>query len=161
MVAQTALLNPSNANEIVKQWLDVHQLSASPMSEATVEGYPRRIWWNAEGEAVVESYTINNMSHGTPLGIGENDEQFGMEGAFLLEVGISSSYHIAKFFGLTERIHKPKEAEAFVVDRPSRVLTRRLTGAKTADRPEQRNQARSRESMSVRSLPRHSLLQVS
>jgi feruloyl esterase len=81
---------------------------------------------------------------GRPLGIGENDEQFGMEGAFLLEVGISSSYHIAKFFGLTERIHKPKEAEAFVVDRPSRVLTRRLTGAKTADRPEQRNQARSR-----------------
>jgi poly(hydroxyalkanoate) depolymerase family esterase len=137
-------VNPSNANEIVKQWLDVHQLSASPMSEATVDGYPRRIWWNAEGETVVESYTINNMSHGTPLGIGENDEQFGMEGAFLLEVGISSSYHIAKFFGLTERIHKPKEAEAFVVDGPSRVLTRRLTGAETADRSEQRNQARSR-----------------
>jgi hypothetical protein len=106
----------------------------------------RKYWaiWCEEPRTVVESYSINNMSHGTPLGIGENDEQFGMEGAFLLEVGISSSYHIAKFFGLTERIHKPKEAEAFVVDRPSRVLTRRLTGAETADRSEQRNQTRSR-----------------
>jgi poly(hydroxyalkanoate) depolymerase family esterase len=137
-------VSPSNANEIIKQWLDVHQLSATPMSEATVDGYPRRIWWNAEGETVVESYTINNMSHGTPLGIGENDERFGMEGAFLIEAGISSSYHIAKFFGLTERIHKPKEAEASVVNRPSRVLPQRLTRSGTADRPERRNQVRSR-----------------
>ena len=114
------------------------------MSEATVDGYPRRIWWNAEGETVVESYTINNMSHGTPLGIGENDEQYGMKGAFLIEAGISSSYHIAKFFGLTERIHKPKEAETSVVDHPSIVLPRRLTLTETADRPEHRTQARSR-----------------
>jgi poly(hydroxyalkanoate) depolymerase family esterase len=138
-------VNPSNANAIIKQWLDVHQLSATPMSEATVDGYPRRIWWNAEGETVVESYTINNMFHGTPLGIGENDEQYGMKGAFLIEAGISSSYHIAKFFGLTERIHKPKEAETSVVDHPSIVvLPRRLTRPETADRPEHRNQARSR-----------------
>ncbi len=32
---------------------------------------------------------------------GEADEQCGAAGPFLLEVGISSSYHIAKFFGLT------------------------------------------------------------
>jgi poly(3-hydroxybutyrate) depolymerase len=37
-------VNPSNANAIIKQWLDVHQLSATPMSERTVDGYPRRIW---------------------------------------------------------------------------------------------------------------------
>ena len=43
-------VNPANANEIVKQWLDVHQLPSAPMSEATVDGYPRQIWWNADGE---------------------------------------------------------------------------------------------------------------
>jgi poly(hydroxyalkanoate) depolymerase family esterase len=102
-------VNPSNADEIVKQWLDVHQLPAAPMSEATVDGYPRQIWWNADGETVIESYTITNMSHGTPLGTAENDERYGTEGAFLIEAGISSSYHIANFFGLTERIHQPKE----------------------------------------------------
>jgi hypothetical protein len=41
------------------------------------------------------------MAHGTPLGLADNDQRYGIEGAFLIEAGISSSYHIAKFFGLT------------------------------------------------------------
>ena len=103
-------VNPINASEIVKQWLDVHHLPPAPMSESTVDGYPRALWWNADGETLVESYTITDMAHGTPLGIGDNDERYGTEGAFLIEAGISSSYHIASFFGLTGRVHKPKEA---------------------------------------------------
>jgi len=59
-------VHPANANEIVKQWLDVHQLPSAPMSEADVDGYPRQVWWNADGETIVESYTITDMAHGTP-----------------------------------------------------------------------------------------------
>jgi poly(hydroxyalkanoate) depolymerase family esterase len=103
-------VNPANANEIVKQWLDVHHLPSAPMSEGTVDGYPRQVWWNADGETIVESYTITDMAHGTPLGSADNDERYGAQGAFLIEAGISSSYHIADFFGLTELIHQPKEA---------------------------------------------------
>jgi hypothetical protein len=44
------------------------------------------------------------MAHGTPLGLAGNDEPYGAEGAFLIEAGISSSYHIADFFGLTDRV---------------------------------------------------------
>jgi hypothetical protein len=105
-------VNPANANEIVKQWLDVHQLPAAPMSEGTVNGYPRQVWWNAEGETIVESYTITDMAHGTPLGIGDNDKRYGTQGAFLIEAGISSSYQIANFFGLTEWIRRSKAAPA-------------------------------------------------
>jgi poly(hydroxyalkanoate) depolymerase family esterase len=105
-------VNPSNADEIVKQWLDVHGLPPAPMSEAEVDGHPRQIWWNAEGETVIESYTITDMAHGTPLGVAENDERYGAEGAFLIEAGISSTYHIANFFGLTERIHQPRTVAA-------------------------------------------------
>ena len=103
-------VNPANADEIVKQWLDVHRLPASPMSEGTVNGYPHQIWWDADGETIVESYTITDMAHGTPVGIAENDERYGTKGAFLIEAGISSSYHIANFFGLTEWIRQPQEA---------------------------------------------------
>ena len=103
-------VNPANANEIVKQWLDVHGLPPASMSEATVDGYPRQVWWNADGETIVESYTITDMAHGTPLGIGDNDKKYGAQGAFLIEAGISSSYHIANFFGLTEWIRRPKVA---------------------------------------------------
>jgi poly(hydroxyalkanoate) depolymerase family esterase len=102
-------VNPANANEIVKQWLDVHQLRSAPMSEATVDGYPHQVWWNADGETIVESYTITDMAHGTPLGTADNDERYGAQGAFLIEAGISSSYHIASFFGLTDWRHRPRE----------------------------------------------------
>jgi feruloyl esterase len=103
-------VNPGNANEIVKQWLDVHGLPLAPMSAVDVDGHPREVWWNADGETVVESYTITDMAHGTPLGLAGNDEPYGAEGAFLIEAGISSSYHIADFFGLTGLLNPAAEA---------------------------------------------------
>jgi poly(3-hydroxybutyrate) depolymerase len=116
-------VNPANADEIVKQWLDVHQLPSAPMSEGIVDGYPRQIWWNADGETVVESYTITDMAHGTPLGTAENDQRYGTQGAFLIEAGISSSYHIANFFGLTAGMRQPekiaKQAARAAVESPS------------------------------------------
>jgi poly(hydroxyalkanoate) depolymerase family esterase len=103
-------VHPANADEIVKQWLDLHDLRSAPMSEGTVDGYPRQIWWNGDGETVVESYTITGMAHGTPLGTVDDDERYGAKGAFLLEAGISSSYHIANFFGLTQWIRESRTA---------------------------------------------------
>jgi poly(3-hydroxybutyrate) depolymerase len=105
-------VHPGNADEIVKQWLDLHGLPEAPMSEAKVDGHPRQVWWNAEGQTMVESYTISGMAHGTPLGKAD-DERYGTEGAFQIEAGISSAYHIAKFFGLTRRMRQSKaQAEA-------------------------------------------------
>jgi poly(hydroxyalkanoate) depolymerase family esterase len=105
-------VNPGNADEIVKQWLDLHDLPSVPMAETNVDGYPRQAWWNKDGETIVESYTITDMAHGTPLGIADNDQRYGVEGAFLIEAGISSSYHIAKFFGLTDWIANPAKKAA-------------------------------------------------
>jgi poly(hydroxyalkanoate) depolymerase family esterase len=119
-------VSPANANEIVKQWLDVHHLPVQPMSEGVVDGHPRQLWWDSDGETLVESYTITDMAHGTPLGTADNDSHYGSEGAFLIEAGISSSYHIAKFFGLTAWIRqtKPvaKAAKSIVADSPSAKL---------------------------------------
>jgi poly(hydroxyalkanoate) depolymerase family esterase len=94
---------PSNAREIVKQWTDVHGLPAAATLEDTVDGYPRQVWRDATGEDLIESYTIPAMAHGTPLDVGQANDQCGAAGAFLLDVGISSSYHIAKFWGLAGR----------------------------------------------------------
>nr|WP_249141623.1 PHB depolymerase family esterase [Bradyrhizobium diazoefficiens] len=105
-------VNPGNANEIVKQWLDLHDLPDVPMAETNVDGYPRQAWWNRDGETLVESYAITDMAHGTPLGRADNDHRYGVEGAFLIEAGISSSYHIAKFFGLTGWIPDAKKPAA-------------------------------------------------
>jgi poly(hydroxyalkanoate) depolymerase family esterase len=92
---------PSNARQILKQWTEVHGLPMKPSDRAKVDGYPREVWVNEAGEELIESYTITHMAHGTPLATGKADDECGTAGPFLLEVGISSSYHIAKFFGLT------------------------------------------------------------
>jgi poly(hydroxyalkanoate) depolymerase family esterase len=122
-------VNPANADEIVKQWLDVHQLPLKPMSEGIVDGYPRQVWWNADGETIIESYTITDMAHGTPLGVADNDERYGAQGAFLIEAGISSSYHIANFFGLTEWIHAPKRAAAAASREVTKVIPEAFTAS--------------------------------
>jgi feruloyl esterase len=91
---------PSNASEIIKQWTDVHGLPATPSHKAMVDGYPRQAWQDGAGNDVIEFYAITHMAHGTPLATGTADDTCGAAGPFLLDVGISSSYHIARFFGL-------------------------------------------------------------
>jgi len=121
-------VNPGNANEIIKQWLDVHHLPLGPMSVGTVDGHPHQVWWDGDGETIVESYSITDMAHGTPLGLADNDERYGVQGAFLIEAGISSSYHIGKFFGLTAWIREKKSrAKIAPADSPSAKLIPRVS----------------------------------
>ena len=104
---------PSNAREIIKQWTDVHGLARWPSTQAKVDGYPREAWSNLAGDEVIEAYTITNMAHGTPLAAGEAEGACGAAGPFLLQVGISSSYHIAKFFGIAgARLRQNTPAES-------------------------------------------------
>ena len=97
-----------NAESLVRQWTDVHGIETAPTRDR-VDGYPRRTW-RRDGIDVVESVSITGMAHGTPLATGS--EGCGKAGAFLLDVGISSSHHIAKFFGLTGTAHVQAEEPA-------------------------------------------------
>jgi poly(3-hydroxybutyrate) depolymerase len=102
---------PSNAREILKQWADVHGLPLSPSGRTIVDGYPREVWMDEIGDEILESYTITNMAHGTPLALGDVEGACGVAGPFLLPVGISSSYHISKFFRIAARQSTPAERE--------------------------------------------------
>jgi feruloyl esterase len=110
-----ATVIPSNAREIVKQWTDVHGLPQAPSTQAVNDGYPRQVWLNEAGDELIESHTITNMAHGTPLATGRADDECGVAGPFLLEVGISSSYHIAKFFGLTADARRVASSDKEIV----------------------------------------------
>src|ERR1035437_4465696 len=117
------VVKSKNADEIIKQWTDVHGLDLAPTSTERVDGYPRQVWRNPAGKSVIESYTITAMTHGTPLATGPSDEHVGVPGAFLLDVGISSSYHIAKFWGLTghpRAVPIRRSESASIVPAPSR-----------------------------------------
>lgn len=114
---------PCNARETIKQWTDVHGLTDAPSLEDTVQGYPRQVWLNGIGQEVVESYTIPHMAHGTPLAPGDAGSECGAPGPFLLDVGISSSFHIAQFFGLTPgKVKSAKSAINTVASEPTQPL---------------------------------------
>ncbi|PFG09667.1 MULTISPECIES: alpha/beta hydrolase family esterase [unclassified Marinobacter] len=91
----------ANADSIVRQWQKIHKVEGSPTREEEVDGFPRQVWCNADGREVIEKYIIGGMAHGTPIMAG-GDEGLGEEGKFMLEVGISSTRHIANFWGLTQ-----------------------------------------------------------
>ena len=63
------------------------------------------------GETVIESCTIPGMAHGAPLGT--QGDALGTPGPFFLDVGLSSSVHIARFWGLIgEPVSEGPEAGA-------------------------------------------------
>jgi hypothetical protein len=84
-------------------------------------------WRNPAGKSVIESYTIPAMAHGTALATGPSDEHVGVPGAFLLDVGIFSSYHIAKFWGLGDA-SKPTSPRPRLIDVQA-VITHALKAA--------------------------------
>jgi poly(hydroxyalkanoate) depolymerase family esterase len=100
----------SNAGAIVSQWTDLHGLSPQPDRSDRVEGYPRRAWLGAKGEALVEHYEITGMDHGIPLD-GSGEDALGEAGAHMLDVGLSSTARIAAFFGIApETAQRPRPA---------------------------------------------------
>jgi poly(3-hydroxybutyrate) depolymerase len=88
---------PSNAREILKQWTNVHGLPITPPVQLMVDGYPRQVWVNREGDELIESYSITHMAHGTPLATGQSENQCGAAGPFLLEVWLNQTSEPARY----------------------------------------------------------------
>jgi len=97
------IVQPSNGEGIIRQWTNVHGLAECPSYQELVGGHARRIWSDADGEALVEAFSISGMAHGVPLATTGGDG-CGAAGAFFLDVGISSAHHIARFWHLHESV---------------------------------------------------------
>jgi len=86
---------PSNAEAIAGQWNGVHGLDATPTHLTTAGHHTKRAWHGRTGHAVLEINMIAGMGHGTPL-----DGKLGAAGPFMLDVGISSTQELARFWGV-------------------------------------------------------------
>ncbi len=93
-------VDSSNAGSIVRQWQKIHKAEGPPIRIENVDGFPRQVWCDSSGREVIEEYIIERMGHGTPISAAGN-EGLGKEGKYMLEVGISSTRHIAGFWNLT------------------------------------------------------------
>ncbi|HEX8164202.1 MAG TPA: PHB depolymerase family esterase [Beijerinckiaceae bacterium] len=133
-----ATVVPANAAETVKQWTNVHGLPAAAAVESRGPGFTRQVWRDKAGREVVESFTIAGMAHGAPLAAGVGEGRYGNAGPFLLDVGVSSTFHIARFWGLLdepatagEDVARAEEA-AIAPKPPAKALA--ANGAAAADR---------------------------
>ena len=93
-------VNPANAREIVKQWTDVHGLSAAPTLEDTLGGHRRLAWRGDDGRDLIQFVSVAGMGHGVPIDP-NGEDGCGTAAPFILDVGISSTTHIAASWGLT------------------------------------------------------------
>jgi poly(3-hydroxybutyrate) depolymerase len=70
-----------------------------------VHGCPRRVWRDAAGEEVIEAYLVPGMGHGVPVHPGGGsvaEDRGGSVAPFMLDVGIWSTWHIARFWRLAK-----------------------------------------------------------
>jgi len=85
----------ANAESIAAQWRAVHKLDKAPTYSTSERGRSRQVWADGAGEAKIEINMIAGMGHGTPIGNG-----LGTAGPYMLDVGISSTREMARFWGL-------------------------------------------------------------
>jgi len=105
------IVKPSNGEDIIRQWTNVHGLSDAPSYKELIGSHTRRVWSDANDNPLIEAFTISGMAHGVPLAA-TGGESCGAAGAFFLDVGISSTHHIARFWRLHESlVEMPRAAE--------------------------------------------------
>ncbi len=95
-------VRPGNATELAKQWADVLGLPSAPDVADRVDGAAHQAWQDASGQVVLETFMVPGMGHGTPLNPGavDLDQSMGTPAPYMLDAGISSTWHMARSWGL-------------------------------------------------------------
>ena len=97
-------VHPGNAEALIAQWACLH--GAGAVSDDTQEGYRRRSWQDKTGKEVVEAVTVSGMGHGAPVS-SRQGAGIGQAGLYFPDMGLSSTTHIAAFWGLVARAKAP------------------------------------------------------
>lgn len=90
-----------NAELVLDQWRLLQGIEANPDRIEVVDGHQHRVWLDREGRLAIEEYRIAGMGHGTPLRT-RGERSCGNAGAFMLNCGISSTWHIANSWRLID-----------------------------------------------------------
>jgi poly(hydroxyalkanoate) depolymerase family esterase len=98
-------VRPANLTEAMEQWTNVHGIDQTPDTTETVAGFPRKVYRDSAGTALVETWELTGAGHAVAI-----DPQYsfpgsttacGATGAYLSDVNLCAVYHQARFFGLT------------------------------------------------------------
>ena len=119
-----AVVNPGNADELVLQWSDVLGLPPRPTATEVVDGARHDVWRGADGRAMLERWVVPGLGHGTPISTAsaDGDQMVGTPAPHMLASTISSTWHLARSWGLLTQPARPAVARAAAVQAPGQAL---------------------------------------
>lgn len=91
-------VRPINQTELLEQWTTVHGIDLQDDVVEMVDGATRRVYQNANGQAVIETWTLPNGGHAT---FNDPASDCGAAGQWF-EGGICGVRYIAEFWGLLD-----------------------------------------------------------
>ncbi len=101
-------VQPAAATELARQWCNVHGLGDDASTSDSVDGVQHQAWRDRGGVVRVERFSVPGLGHGVPVTPGaQGDHGVGQSMPFILDSTISSTWHIARGWGLV-----PNEASA-------------------------------------------------
>jgi poly(3-hydroxybutyrate) depolymerase len=98
------VVDPINLGELVKQWTDVHGIDQAPddgEDDGEDDGaVSHRIYRDAGGAALVETYEIAGFAHALPVDPGAGPQQCGKIADYVADADICSTLKILEFWGV-------------------------------------------------------------
>lgn len=92
---------PADLQQSVDQWSNVLGIDETPEVSETFRTATHKVFRDAGGRSLIETYLVNGMGHALTVDPGTNPDQGGATGAFSEDHDIYSSFYTAQFFGLT------------------------------------------------------------
>jgi hypothetical protein len=92
---------PPDLQQSVDQWSNVLGIDETPEVNETFRTATHKVFRDASGRSMIETYLISGMGHALTVDVGTNVDQGGATGAFSEDHDIYSSYYTAVFWGLT------------------------------------------------------------
>jgi feruloyl esterase len=94
------VVNPINADDIMRQWISAAALAPTPRAVSKLAGRTRSVWTTASANGpLLELQIVHGLGHGVPLAT-TGPAPLGSPAPFMLEAGIGSTAEIASFWGL-------------------------------------------------------------
>ena len=92
-------VDPANSELLAAQWSALHGDAANPVVKPAANGNARHRIWGDANTPNVELWTIDTLGHGYPIDSGSRAG--GHAAPWVIDVGISATDQIARFWGLS------------------------------------------------------------
>jgi poly(hydroxyalkanoate) depolymerase family esterase len=105
-------VSPANGEALLAQWANVLGVPGRPDMDETIDGAQHQVWLR-DGRPVLENWVLPGLGHGTPIMNNgpDADHSVGVASPYMLDAGISSTWHLAQSWGLLTQAARPRAAK--------------------------------------------------